>query len=138
MMGPAARYTLRRNTTSIMKSGSSDVGFTFSQGVEPFKTSLRLRFKFKTFQKFGFRFGSGSVAPKFKGLGSVQVHRFEILKVRIRFRFNDLKFNRFRFGSGRPKKSGFYRFAVQVLFDFLVSIIAYQVGMTCPDLFQTH
>ena len=110
MMGPAARYTLRRNIASIMKSGSTDVGFTSSQGVEPFKISLRFRFKFKTFQKFGFRFGSGSVAPKFEGSNSVQVHRFEILKVRVRFRFNDLKFkldrkkavftgSRFRFGS---------------------------------------
>ena len=41
------------------------------QGVESFK--ILLRFKFKTFQKFGFRFGSGSVATKFKGSGSVQV-----------------------------------------------------------------
>ena len=77
-----------------------------------FKISLRFRFRFKTIQKFGFRFGSGSLAPKFKGLDSVQVHRFEILKVRVRFRFNDLKFKRFRFGSGSPKKCSFYRFAV--------------------------
>ena len=50
------------------------------QGVEPFKISLR--FRFKTFQKFGFRFGSGSVAPKFKGSGSSKT-----------------KFLRFSFGS---------------------------------------
>ena len=75
------------------------------QRVEPFRISLLFRFRFKTFQKFGFRFGSGSVAPKFKGLGLVQVQKFEILKVRVRFRFNDLKFKRFRFGS--PKKSVF-------------------------------
>ena len=45
------------------------------------------------------------------------------MKVRVRFRFNDLKFIRFRFGSGSPKKSGFYRFAVQVRvrFDSLLS-----------------
>ena len=79
---------------------------------------VQFRFRFKTFQKFGFRFGSGSVAPKFKGSASVQIHRFEILKVRVRFRFNDLKFKRFRFGSGSPKKSGFYRFAVQVRVRF--------------------
>ena len=42
------------------------------------------------------------------------------MKVRVRFRFNDLKFIRFRFGSGSPKKSGFYRFAVQVRFDSLI------------------
>ena len=54
------------------------------------------------------------------GSGSVQVHRFEILKIRVRIRFNDLKFKRFRFGSGSPKKSGFYRFAVQVRFDYLL------------------
>ena len=53
------------------------------------------QFRFKTFQKFGFRFGSGSVAPNFKSLGLVRVHIFKILKVW--FRFNDLKFKRFRF-----------------------------------------
>ena len=63
------------------------------------------------------------------------VHRFEILKVGVRFRFNDFKFQRFRFGSGSPIKSGFYRFAVRVRFD---SLLAYQVGMTCPDLFQAQ
>ena len=68
--------------------------------------TVQFRFRFKTFQKFGLRFGSGSVAPKFNG--SVQVHRFEILKVR--FRFIDFKFKRFRFGLDSPKKSGFYRF----------------------------
>ena len=31
---------------------------------------------------YRFGFGSGSLASNFKGLGSVQVHRFEILKVR--------------------------------------------------------
>ena len=60
-----------------------------------------------------YRFGFTCI--KFKG--SVQVHRFEILKVRVRFRFNDLKFKRFRFGSGSPKKCGLYRFAVR--FDSL-------------------
>ena len=67
------------------------------------------------------------------------MHRFEILKVWVRFRFNDLKFKRFRFGSGLPKKSGFYRVAVQVRVRF-DSLLAYQVGMTCPDpdLFQAH
>ena len=65
-------------------------------------------------------FCSGLCTQNIIGSGSVQVHRFEILKVRVRFRFNDLKFKRFRFGSGSPKKSGFYRFAVQVRFDFLV------------------
>ena len=81
---------------------------------------VQIRFGLNTFQTFGFRFGSGSVAPKFKGSGSVQVHKFEILKVR--FRFNDFKLKQFRFGSGSPKNSGFYRFAVQVRvrFDFLV------------------
>ena len=53
-------------------------------------------------------FGLGSLAKNFKGSGSVQVHRFEILKVQVRFRFNDLKFKRLRFGSGSLKKSGFY------------------------------
>ena len=58
---------------------------------------------------YRFAFGSGSLAQNFKGSGSqilnikgsgsVQVHRFEILKVRIRFRFKDLKYKRFRFGS---------------------------------------
>ena len=67
---------------------------------------------------YRFRFGSGSLAQNFKGSGSVQVHRFEIIKVRVWFRFNDLKFKRLRFGSGSPKKSGFYRFAVQVLVRF--------------------
>ena len=96
---------------------------------------VQFRFRFKAFQKFGFRFDPGSVAPKFKGSGSVQVHRFEILKIRVRFRFDDLKFKRFRFGSSSPKKSGFFRFAVRVRFD---SLLAYQVGITCPDLFQAH
>ena len=54
---------------------------------------------------YRFGFGSGSLAQNFKGSGSVQVRRFEILKVR--FRFNDLKFKRFRFGSGSPKKKRF-------------------------------
>ena len=71
---------------------------------------VQFRFRFKTFQKFGFRFGLGSVAPKFKGLGSVQVHRFEILKVLVWFRFNDLKFKWFRFCLSSLGKSGFYRF----------------------------
>ena len=70
------------------------------QGVEPFKISLRFRFKkfyfsrfrFKTFQKFKFRFGSGSVALKFKGSGSVWVHRNHIFKVQVWFRFTTSKF----------------------------------------------
>ena len=67
------------------------------QGVEPFKISLRFRLKKFNFQRVssgsGSRLfknlgsGSGSVAPKLEG--SVQVHRFEILKVLVRFRFND-------------------------------------------------
>ena len=68
---------------------------------------------------YRFGFGSGSLAQNFKGSGSVQIHRFEILKVQVRFRFSDLQFKRFRFGSGSPKKSGFYRFAVRVRFDSL-------------------
>ena len=51
------------------------------------------------------------------GSGSVRVQLHQNLKVRVRFRFNDLKFKRFRFGSSSPKKSGFYRLAVQVRFD---------------------
>ena len=45
--------------------------------------TVQFRFRFKTFQKFGFRFGSGSVAPKFKGLGSVRVHQNQIFKVQV-------------------------------------------------------
>ena len=52
------------------------------------------------------------------GSGSVRVQLHQNLKVRVRFRFNDLKFKRFGFGSGSPKKSGFYRFAVQVWVRF--------------------
>ena len=44
------------------RSGSGSGNLIFNGSVP---------FRFKTFQKFGFRFGSGSVAPKFKGLGSV-------------------------------------------------------------------
>ena len=61
-------------------------------------------------------FGSGLCTQNIIGSGSVQIHRFEILKVRVRF--SDLKFKRFRFGSGSPKKSGFYQFAVR--FDSLI------------------
>ena len=63
---------------------------------------------------YRFEFGSGSLAKNFKGSSSVQVHRVEILKVRVWFRFNDLKVKQFKFGSGSPKKSGFYRFVIQV------------------------
>ena len=64
-------------------------------------------------------FRSGLRTQNIIDSGSVQVHRFEILKVRVRFRFNDLKFKRFRFGSGSPKKCGFYRFAVRFDSPFL-------------------
>ena len=70
----------------------------------------------------------GFIRINFKSSGSVQVLRLEILKVRVRFRFNDRKIKRFRFGSGSPKKSGFYRFAVQVRvrFDSLLKIMTSQ------------
>ena len=43
---------------------------------------VQFRFRFKTFQKFRFRFGSGLVAPNFKGSDSVcWVHRNQIFKV---------------------------------------------------------
>ena len=77
------------------------------QGVEPFKISLRFRFRFKKFNFQRFSSGSGSRLFKNLGSGSVQVHRFEILKVRVQFRFNDLKFKRFRLGLGSPKKADF-------------------------------
>ena len=54
--------------------------------------TVQFRFRCKTFQKFGCRFGSGSVAPKFKGSGSVRVHRNQIFKVQVRFRFTTSKF----------------------------------------------
>ena len=53
--------------------------------------TVQFRFRFKTFQKFGFRFGSGLVAPKFKGSGSVRVHQNQIFKVQVRFRFTEKK-----------------------------------------------
>ena len=53
---------------------------------------VQFRFRFKIFQKFEFRFGSGWVAPKFRGSGSVRVHRNQIFKVQVRFRFTKSKF----------------------------------------------
>ena len=55
------------------RSGSGSRNFLF--------LTVQFPFRFKTFQIFGFRFGSGSVAPKFKGSGSVRVHRNQTLKV---------------------------------------------------------
>ena len=87
----------------------------FAQGVEPFKISLRFRFK-----KFYFeRFSSGSGSRLFKNLssGSVRVQLLRNLEVRARLEFIETKFLRFKFGlgslnpnfkgSGSPKKSGF-------------------------------
>ena len=77
------------------------------QGVEPFKISLRFRFRFKKF--YFLRFSSGSSSRLFKNLGSgsVRVQLHQNLKVRVRFGFIKTKFLRFRFGSGSPKKAVF-------------------------------
>ena len=50
----------------------------------------RFLFRFMYTKYYRFGFGSGSLAQNFKDSGSVQVDRFEILKVRVWFRFTDL------------------------------------------------
>ena len=75
----------------LFKSGSRTVeNIAPVQVQEILFLTVQFRFRFKTFQKFGFRFGSGSVAPKFKG--SVRVYRNQIFKVQVRFRFTKSKF----------------------------------------------
>ena len=77
---------------------------------------------FKESNRLKYRSGSGSGSRNlfFDGSVSVQVQDFSKLWVQVRFRFTE-------------KKRFFFRFAVRVWFD---SLLAYQVGMTCPDLFH--
>ena len=77
------RVLIRESNRLKYRSGSGS-------GSKKFFLAVQFRFRFKTFQKFEFRFGSGSVAPKFRG--SVRVHRNEIFKVLVRFGFTKFKF----------------------------------------------
>ena len=57
--------------TIVFQSGSRTVeNIAPVQVQEILFLTILFWFRFRTFQKFGFRFGSGSVAPKFKGSGS--------------------------------------------------------------------
>ena len=62
-----------------------EFGFSYKQGVEPFKIPLRFRFRFKKFNFERFSSGSGSRLFKNLGLGSVRVHRKKAVFTGSRF-----------------------------------------------------